>query len=200
VGSDGAATRARILRCARELFSRRGYEKTSLTAVAQDAGLSRTALYRYYDSKDALFRAVIDEMTTSVMGEMFGAGARDAHPLQRVTEVYRASARFNAADPSYGHFLSTLLVDGFRDPRFTPLARAQVDQVRAFFAAAIREARADGRLDAALDDDALADLLLGLHWGLGLFAAFMGDAERLDAVIEIVARDVAPRLLGLDRQ
>lgn len=199
VGSDGAATRARILRCAREVFSERGYENTTPQAVAEAAGISRTAFYRYFGSKAKLFAALIDEMNASVMRDMFGEGADGGErPLQRVTDVYLASARFNADDPSYGRFLSTLLVDGFRDPRFAPSAQAQVDQVRGFFAAAIAEAREEGRLPPGVDDAALADLLLALHWGLGLFAAFMGDAERVQAAIEIVVRRVAPELLGAD--
>jgi AcrR family transcriptional regulator len=56
--SDG--TRAAILDAARERFASGGYERTTVRAVAQDAGIDPSMVMRYYGSKEGLFAAVID--------------------------------------------------------------------------------------------------------------------------------------------
>src|SRR5262249_3288074 len=117
VGSDGTVTRARLLRSAREVFSEYGYEKSTPALVAEGAGLTRTAYYRYFDSKQRLYRDLIDDLNTTVIDELFGAGAEKIEdPAERVAWLFRASARFNADDRSYGRFLTALMVEGYRDP------------------------------------------------------------------------------------
>jgi AcrR family transcriptional regulator len=194
VGSDGTVTRARLLRSAREVFSEHGYEKSTPALVAEGAGLTRTAYYRYFESKQQLYRALIDDLNTTVVDELFGAGAeRIDDPAERVAWLFRTSARFNADDRSYGRFLTALLVEGYRDPQLAALAEEEVERFRSFFDQAVSEADEAGALGA--DRQAVVDLLLSLQWGLGLFAAFMGDPDRLDGAIEAVVATVVPGLL-----
>lgn len=191
-------TRTRLLRSAREVFSEHGYEKSTPALVAQGAGLTRTAFYRYFDSKATLYRALIDDMNTTVIDELFGAGAAEIDdPAERVAWLFRASARFNADDRSYGRFLTALLVEGYRDPTLAALAQEEVDRFRDFFEEAVSRADAAGSLAAA--PEAVVDLLLSLQWGMGLFAGFMGDQERVGAMIEVVIAGVLPGLFEGDR-
>jgi AcrR family transcriptional regulator len=55
----GQATRERILEAATELIGRRGVAGTSTEDVRKAAGISGSQLYHYFDSKQALIRAVI---------------------------------------------------------------------------------------------------------------------------------------------
>jgi AcrR family transcriptional regulator len=48
----GEATRKRILDVALELFTRRGYEKTSLRDIAEQLGVTKAALYYYFERKE----------------------------------------------------------------------------------------------------------------------------------------------------
>lgn len=50
---------AEIIAAALELFSQRGFSATRLEDVAARAGLSKAAIYLYFDDKTALLRAVI---------------------------------------------------------------------------------------------------------------------------------------------
>lgn len=52
---DSAATRARLLDSARELFLRQGYRATGLREVAARAGVDVTLVRRYFGSKERLF-------------------------------------------------------------------------------------------------------------------------------------------------
>ncbi|WP_394830218.1 TetR/AcrR family transcriptional regulator [Pendulispora rubella] len=51
--------RARILESAREVMAAHGYERATMSAIAERAGLGTASLYRYYASKEELFDAVI---------------------------------------------------------------------------------------------------------------------------------------------
>jgi AcrR family transcriptional regulator len=55
-------TRLGLLRAARELFTLHGYAGTSTEQLVQRAGVTRGALYHHFDSKRALFEAVLIEL------------------------------------------------------------------------------------------------------------------------------------------
>ncbi|HAF71489.1 MAG: Transcriptional regulator, TetR family [Acetothermia bacterium 64_32] len=52
-------TRKRILEAALRLFSAQGYERVSVTAIAREAGVSRTSFYRYFQDKRAVLLALL---------------------------------------------------------------------------------------------------------------------------------------------
>jgi AcrR family transcriptional regulator len=53
-------SRERILDSAAKVFGRHGYRLTSMELVAQECGLTRQAVYHHFESKEALFRAVVE--------------------------------------------------------------------------------------------------------------------------------------------
>jgi AcrR family transcriptional regulator len=53
-------TRAAILTAARHLLANRGYEATTIRAVAKEAGIDPSMVMRYYGSKEGLFAAAVD--------------------------------------------------------------------------------------------------------------------------------------------
>jgi AcrR family transcriptional regulator len=52
-------TKTRILRAARKLFDERGLEEMSLRCVAKRVGITPMAIYRHFDSKEALVDALV---------------------------------------------------------------------------------------------------------------------------------------------
>jgi len=52
----------RILSVAGNIFARFGFRRASMSQIADEAGLTRQALYHHYPSKEALFRAVVAEL------------------------------------------------------------------------------------------------------------------------------------------
>ncbi|MFF7980340.1 TetR family transcriptional regulator [Streptomyces sp. NPDC007901] len=57
--TESAGTRDRILVAAREEFSERGYEKTSVRAIAKAAGVDSALVHHYFGTKDQIFEAAI---------------------------------------------------------------------------------------------------------------------------------------------
>lgn len=54
-----------ILVCAKKIFARDGFEKASMSAIANEASISRTSLNYYFRTKDRLFAAVFKSLVSS---------------------------------------------------------------------------------------------------------------------------------------
>jgi AcrR family transcriptional regulator len=67
---------AELMAAALELFVEKGFAGTRLDDVAAHAGVSKGTLYLYFDSKEALFKAVIQEAIVPILEE--GAGLIDS--------------------------------------------------------------------------------------------------------------------------
>ncbi|WP_067656075.1 TetR/AcrR family transcriptional regulator [Nocardia harenae] len=71
-GSSGA--RAAILEAAKKRFSEHGFDRTSIRAVAGDAGVDPALVHHYFGSKRQLFAAVVElPIDPEVVMEVFGA-------------------------------------------------------------------------------------------------------------------------------
>jgi AcrR family transcriptional regulator len=57
--SDNEAREQRILDAAATLFTHYGYDKTTVSDIAQEAGVSKGAIYLHFESKDDLFEALL---------------------------------------------------------------------------------------------------------------------------------------------
>jgi len=68
----------RILDAALRVFRRHGFRRSSIEQVAEAAGLTRQALYHHFQSKEALFRAVIEQLyETALAAEIAAANAAE---------------------------------------------------------------------------------------------------------------------------
>ena len=68
-----AERRASILRGAAEAFARSGFAHTSMEDVAASCGVTRLIVYRHFQTKEVLYRAVLQEVFDR-MGEELRAG------------------------------------------------------------------------------------------------------------------------------
>ena len=57
--SNNAEREERILDAAAELFIHFGYDKTTVSDIASEAGISKAAIYLHFKSKDDLLEALI---------------------------------------------------------------------------------------------------------------------------------------------
>lgn len=181
--SNGPATRERILQSARELFSELGYEKTSMTEIADRAGLTRPAIKYYFDDKESLYTALFDSTRDTVVA----SGIRDAAAADalsgRLSAFLEAAVRADSRDRSYARFIAASLLDAFRHPELRVRAQSQLDDVRAFVQQALRSAIEDGEIRADTDVPAVTEMLIAVLWGMGLYAGFVGTHDQLESVV-----------------
>jgi len=69
-------TQAALLAAARELFAEHGFTATGREQIAEQAGVSRGALYHHFGSKERLFRAVVEQLEEELGAQVMVAAAR----------------------------------------------------------------------------------------------------------------------------
>ena len=118
------AKRQQIRAGAQRLFLKLGYERTSMDAIAAEARVSKQTLYRYYQTKDALFIDILRQLTVgSFLRE--SPAITDGTPLASRTALEAALVAFvtSASDyllsPTYVSLLRVLIAEA---PRFPELA------------------------------------------------------------------------------
>lgn len=103
-------TQERIIKAATELFTRQGYDKTSMQDIINaTGGLSKGAVYHHYQSKEDLFDAVANRLMNTVSETTSKAHARSKQgtalkQLQSLFSPERARKRLEAADLMFREF------------------------------------------------------------------------------------------------
>ena len=108
-----AERREQILDAATRAFARSGFTATSLDDVAAEAGITRMILYRHFDSKADMYRAVLDRACAR-LAETVGTG--DYGEDSRATLIRAAAADPDAFRLMFRH--------AAREPEFRDYADA----------------------------------------------------------------------------
>jgi AcrR family transcriptional regulator len=94
-----ASTRERVIDAALRAFGTRGYETTSLDALASELGIRKQSILYYFNSKEVLLDAVIDEAGDEMIASLELALAGPAEGWDRVVAVVRSVFRLAARRP-----------------------------------------------------------------------------------------------------
>jgi AcrR family transcriptional regulator len=180
--AKSAQTRGRILHAAREVFSEVGYDAATFQEIAARADLTRPAINHYFASKHALYLHVVEQTKAIVIA----AGLRNAEQEQNFTGRIRAF--LNAAvsaedyDRSAAAFMVTSVLESQRHPELSQDDSDSLQHTRQFAANAVRDGIASGELRADLDTESAVELLVAAFWGIGFYAGFVGDQQRLMSI------------------
>jgi AcrR family transcriptional regulator len=190
--AQGRATRGQLIAVATQLFTDHGYEGTSIEAVLSAAGVSRGALYHHFAGKEALFEAVVVDVTNRVNNELAEAVRGCTDPVDALRVAAREWIGL-AGDPSIQRIVlvdapSVLGWDRWRamdDGRTLGAMRMMLQGVSA-----------SGRLPAALVDP-FAHMILAALDEIALVVARADDpavavAEGRTAVEELLSRVLRP--------
>jgi AcrR family transcriptional regulator len=108
-------------------FASEGYAGAHLQKIAEQVGVRKTALYYYFDSKAALYTAVVETMLEAFDRAAGAALETNETPDQQLEALV---ARFNdmfAEHPNYARILFRVFVD--RPPGFTATVLPHVARV-----------------------------------------------------------------------
>src|SRR3954463_979931 len=152
----GERTLRKILDAAREEFGERGFSDSSIVGITQRAGVALGTFYTYFDSKEALFQALVRDMSAQVrdnVGPAF-SGARDGLDGER-----RALTAFLRFAREHRDIYRIIDESEFVEPA---VYREHYDTTATRIAARLVAARDKGEIDRGFTD---ADLKV-LAWGM----------------------------------
>jgi AcrR family transcriptional regulator len=163
----GEQTRAQILDTALRLFRERGYEETTMRAVAEEAGVSLGNAYYYFKSKEHLIQAFYERTHHEHMAASREVLARERGLRERFLGVMRA--KLDTIMPY--HQFAGILFKTAADPKsplnpFSDESLPVRQQSTDLFAEVVTGA--DIRLNAELTAE-LPNLLWIYHMGIILF-------------------------------
>lgn len=93
------ARRALVLDAARSVFSEAGIEGASIREIAKRAGYTPGAIYSYFESKEAVYAALLDESLTRLQAVVADARVFKAKPEKTLLSKALAWFDFYAANP-----------------------------------------------------------------------------------------------------
>lgn len=92
-----------MLEAATSLFADRGYAGTAMENVASASQVTRGAVYHHFDSKQALFEAVLDQQECQAVEEIMAAATGEDPWEAAMTAVEAFLDR--CCDPTYGRLV-----------------------------------------------------------------------------------------------
>ena len=117
-------TKERILAAALEMFSKNGYTGTNIRELSASLGLVKSGVYKHYESKKAIWNALLDQMIT-YYGERFGS-AEHLPPvpdsLEGLVAMTLRMVDFTIHDENVIKTRKLLTIEQFRDERARELA------------------------------------------------------------------------------
>lgn len=180
----GERTLRKILDAAREEFGERGFSDTSIVGITQRAGVALGTFYTYFDSKEALFQALVRDMSAQVRDHVGPALSGGSDGLDNERRALGAFLRFVREHRDIYRIIDQ---SEFVDPA---AYREHYDTTADRIAGRLRAARERGEIDAGFGD---ADLAV-LAWGMMGANVFLGlrfavwDAADSERVAELMSR------------
>lgn len=127
-------TKERILQTALELFAQKGYEAVSVSDIAGALGLTKGALYRHFENKQAIFDGILRRMERQDAQEArdhdlpegtveTDGAAYEQATAEDIVAFSKAMFRYWTEDPFAAPFRRMLIVEQYRSPRMADLYR-----------------------------------------------------------------------------
>ena len=116
-------TKQEILDTALDIFAERGYDSTILKDISDRLNVTKSALYKHYESKEALWDALIDHVA-QYYSENFGNTESIIIPnsLNELEELTLRQLQFTMHDETVRKVRKLLTMEQFRNERMKALA------------------------------------------------------------------------------
>jgi len=154
-------TKERVLAAARELFAERGFNGTPLALISQKSGISDGLILHHFETKEALYRQVLEDLAGRYGRELAQAQPAGGSPAEVMQQTLAASFNFWKHDTTYQRISLWASLEGR-----TELA----DQEAALTAALVRQVealQAQGFIDDRFSPTVFLTMIIGpIHFWL----------------------------------
>jgi AcrR family transcriptional regulator len=177
-----AATRARLLEAAARVYAEHGFAGATLDDVAEEAGLTKGAVYGHFGSKNNLLVALMEEYLAAEIAEQVALFDRDTTTWKRPLAGSDQWMHELDESPAAFRLLVEFWVASSRDEALRARFAAGLEALRETFAGFAAESAAD----AGVPTDPMAarhfaNVMLGLSIGLGMIR--IADPDHLSPAL-----------------
>lgn len=161
------ARKQQIIDAAAACFSQRGFHQTTMQDICKEAELSPGAVYRYFESKDEIIAAMVDERRRDGIALVQAITGRHADTLSALEEI--AKAFFSRLEDVQGCALDIeLWAEAQANPRIREALRVDIADVNSTLTEFLRKSRDQGEINPVLDPKAVAHVMESFFYGLVL--------------------------------
>jgi AcrR family transcriptional regulator len=188
--TKGDRTRQGLIAAGIVRFAREGYRGTSVADICRDAGLSTTASYPYFASKEALFVAAVDEDVADLIRDAVSLVAIELAP-----EHWGHTMMRSLVTRMDEHPLARRIVSGL-EPEFTMrlLDIPALAELRKGVAELMRSHQVSGLVRRDVDPVRMANGLVVI-----VISLLMATLQTGEAGLDLVAADVEAVLSAATR-
>jgi len=171
---DGQKTFDQIIDTAKKLFSKKGYQATSINEIIDKAGIATGTFYLYFDDKFALYSYLLAQYRKSIR-KAISEGIHDVHTRYEKERLgLRAFLKFAWQDPlAYRIIWESMFADQklFRE-YYETFSRDYIRQ--------LQHAVDDGEVRNDIDLKTLSYVLMGISNFVGLQVLFRDTFTEID--------------------
>ena len=154
-----------IIQAALSLLAEVSIDRLTTRDVAERVGVTQPALFRHFDSRDALLEAVADATREKLGAKVKQLLERGGKPLETLSALTRELFRFAAENPGVPRLLFFDAARGDHAAYHRPL-RHLVTMQKALVSELVSGARQEGDLADTVDPEAAATMFVALIQGL----------------------------------
>ena len=166
---DGHLRRAEILEAAERIFVAEGYEGATIRKIADEVGVSSTALYMHFPDKSAILLEICQGALTHLVTRNREIAAKPLDPVVRVRMMLEGYMRWGLDHPNAYHLVYSQLkpVHAVWPDGMTDLSTEAYES----FLSVVREIAGAGRLRTGSPCAASQTLWMACHGVVALLAA-----------------------------
>jgi AcrR family transcriptional regulator len=161
-----------------------GFEGLRTRDVAADVGVNIGTLHYYFPSKEALIRAAVHH----TFAKFYATLSREGTPADQLRGHLREVRRLLKTDQELWAVSSEIALRAARDDAIASLARQADDQWFAFLSGLLQRGIAQGCLDAGLQPEGVAAVLIAAIKGLSMPTMGSFQPERIDQTLDQLER------------
>jgi AcrR family transcriptional regulator len=175
-------TRERIVAAASRLFVRKGFAATSIADLAKAVKVTKGALYHHFESKEAIFFAVIQSIRTAWTNAVARQVVQSRDAISRLEALLDGQARFLQSNESFCLVLNGLMMemDGM-NPRYLGALQEVYAEMARFIQQIVKKGQTAGQIRADIDSEHTALAIVGMFRGTGCSRS-KAERERVDYV------------------
>jgi TetR/AcrR family transcriptional regulator, transcriptional repressor for nem operon len=194
--SKAEETKTRIIEQAAVLFNQQGYAGASMSDLMRVTGLQKGGIYNHFRSKDELALAAFDFAAHCIQQKFIGALSGKRHAVDRLIAILSVYEHLLDDPPIQGGcpILNTAVESDDTHPALRQRAQLAMDGWRKLIQRVVAQGIRRGELQATVDADAVATILIATIEGAVMLSKLYGDACYLKQALNYLKAYVQQQL------
>jgi AcrR family transcriptional regulator len=178
-------TRQAIVAAAIDLFSRNGYEKTSIEELAKTAGIGKSTVYTYFKAKDEIFLAFCEAEFEYIFRALRERVDVDAPLIKQLHTLFMLQYEFVTRNREFGRIL---VREALFPKTISNLAKETNQRYLDALGEILTHAKERGEIRPELDNFFLTCHFYMLYVGAlsGLYTGYLTSIEDVEVGLEIL--------------